>query len=237
MPAVLPEFCGLDRLKPVRVYRRSLPHWRQDGATYFVTFRLVDSIPPGKVREWQYQRECWYAAHGLSRDLLPDEWQTRYQAVSVAERDEFERRAARQLFVELDRCHGACILRHEPAIGIVREALHFSDGLRYRCGDAVVMPNHVHWLLLPLPGHELEDILGVIKGYTAREINKHFGNSGSVWQHESYDRLVRDSAELARTRTYIARNPALARLPPRDRAWQAEWLAQVQVSRLDGWPS
>lgn len=70
----LPEFYGLDRLKPVTVYRRSLPHWRQDGATYFVTFRLQDSIPASKILEWQNQRATWYAAHGLDRDLSPDEW-------------------------------------------------------------------------------------------------------------------------------------------------------------------
>ncbi len=29
----------------MRIYDTTLPHWRQAGATYFVTFRLADSIP------------------------------------------------------------------------------------------------------------------------------------------------------------------------------------------------
>ena len=29
----------------MRVYERNLPHWRQEGGTYFVTFRLADSLP------------------------------------------------------------------------------------------------------------------------------------------------------------------------------------------------
>ncbi len=38
-------FRGLDPDLEVRIYRRGLPRWRQEGATYFVTFRLVDSLP------------------------------------------------------------------------------------------------------------------------------------------------------------------------------------------------
>jgi hypothetical protein len=40
-----PGFRGLDPNLPIRFYQRHLPHWRQVGATYFVTFRLADSIP------------------------------------------------------------------------------------------------------------------------------------------------------------------------------------------------
>ena len=35
---------------------------------------------------------------------------------------------------------------------------------------------------------------------------------GSVWKDENYDRIVRDFDELARYRSYIARNPAKAQL-------------------------
>jgi REP element-mobilizing transposase RayT len=30
-----------------------MPHWRQDGCTYFVTFRLADSVPAELLRRWQ----------------------------------------------------------------------------------------------------------------------------------------------------------------------------------------
>jgi hypothetical protein len=36
----------------LRIYVRSLPHWRQPGATYFVTFRQGDSIPERVLAEW-----------------------------------------------------------------------------------------------------------------------------------------------------------------------------------------
>lgn len=49
-PTSIPEqpvFRGVDveELWPVPGYRRNLPHLRIEGATYFVTFRLADSIP------------------------------------------------------------------------------------------------------------------------------------------------------------------------------------------------
>ena len=46
-----PGFRGLHPDVPVTVYYRHLPHWRQDGATYFVTFRLDDALPQCKLDE------------------------------------------------------------------------------------------------------------------------------------------------------------------------------------------
>lgn len=40
-----PDFQGLRPDRPLTMYHRKLPHWRQDGATYFVTFHLADSLP------------------------------------------------------------------------------------------------------------------------------------------------------------------------------------------------
>ncbi len=37
----------------------NLPHWRQDGTTYFVTFRLADSLPKTKLRQWTLERNEW----------------------------------------------------------------------------------------------------------------------------------------------------------------------------------
>ena len=60
-----PTFRAFDADGPMRVYYRHLPHWRQPGATYFVTFRQVDSIPKAVLAEWFDVRQRWYRAHGL----------------------------------------------------------------------------------------------------------------------------------------------------------------------------
>ena len=48
-PAPPPGFRGLNPEQPVQIYYRHLPHWRQAGATYFVTFRLADALPQEKL--------------------------------------------------------------------------------------------------------------------------------------------------------------------------------------------
>ena len=78
------------------------------------------------------------------------------------------------------------------------------------------MPNHVHVLLTPLPGFELEDIWQAIKSYTAHQINKNINGTGTLWMKESYDHIVRDAEELVRIQQYIRANPAKANLPPHD---------------------
>ena len=95
------------------------------------------------------------------------------------------------------------------------------------------MPNHVHWLVLPLPGFSQEKITGAVKRHTARRINERSGAHGHLWQRESYDRLVRDSRELLRTRRYIARNPACSGGAASGQTWAAEWLDSVQVIDLN----
>ena len=47
----------------IRKTKNRLPHWQQNGVVYFVTFRLVDSIPEGLRSEWAEQREIWLRLH------------------------------------------------------------------------------------------------------------------------------------------------------------------------------
>jgi len=60
---VRPPFVPLDENKAVRIYHRNLPHWRQEGVTYFVTFRLADSIPDHVRQGWEDEKGNWLKAH------------------------------------------------------------------------------------------------------------------------------------------------------------------------------
>src|SRR5687768_14911026 len=62
-----PGFQGLRDDVPVTIYQRHLPHWRQEGATYFVTFRLADSLPREKVEHLLRLRQEWERLHPLPR--------------------------------------------------------------------------------------------------------------------------------------------------------------------------
>ena len=46
-----------------------------------------------------------------------------------------------------------------------------------------------------------------LKGYTARKVNHILGRSGTFWQHENYDRCVRNPDELERIISYVLNNP------------------------------
>jgi len=37
--------------------RGYLPHWEKSGSTYFVTFRLADSLPGFILRQWAFERK------------------------------------------------------------------------------------------------------------------------------------------------------------------------------------
>lgn len=216
-----PVFCGCDVEQPWLVpgYRRNLPHWRLEGATYFVTFRLADSIPETVAQQWRTDRHDWLRMHGIDPAWAEDEparWQASYLRVAAAERRAFEREQQRRFFIELDQCHGSCLL--ERAHAVVGKALEFFHGQRIWTGDYVVMPNHVHVLVQPFPGVKLEEWLYSIKRFTSTALAKDTAlnrpetmRHGHLWQTESFDRIVRDAAELGRTRHYIAQNPAKLR--------------------------
>ena len=215
-------------------YRRNLPHLRLEGATYFVTFRLADSIPESVARQWKEERDSWLRAHGVDPDwaeLDPLRWDAAFIAIPHAERREFEREQQRRFFVELDRCHGCCVL--EKAHGIVCTALEFFHGQRIWTGDYVVMPNHVHLIVQPFPGVQLEEWLYSVKRFTSAEMGKDplldthvVMRKGHLWQTESFDRIVRGLDELARTCRYIANNPAKLR-PGTFALRQAEWCSST----------
>ena len=83
------------------------------------------------------------------------------------------------------------------------------------------MPNHVHVLWTPqIP---LSALLRKVKGPTALRANRLLGASGSFWQDEYFDRMVRNEQEYRRIRQYIESNPVNAGLvaSPEDFVWSS----------------
>jgi carbamoylphosphate synthase large subunit/REP element-mobilizing transposase RayT len=192
------RFRGLDRHGEIKITSRNLPHWRQTGAAYFVTFRLADAVPATLLREWKEELNRWLKFH-------PEPWDSRT-------RHEYQRRFQESREAWLDRGHGSCLLREEFAAEIVANALkHFQD-TRYLLDAFVVMPNHVHALLLPLNGHSLSEILHSWKSFTGKELKSRARKQKIIWQDENYDRIVRDEKELQHFRDYIECNPSKAGL-------------------------
>ena len=91
---------------------------------------------------------------------------------------------------------------------------HIRNGHRksYDLIAAVIMPDHAHVLLRPNDEVDLSRITKGIKGASARLINEHRCSTGSIWQEESFDRIIRDQAEYDEKLTYIVNNPVKAGL-------------------------
>jgi REP element-mobilizing transposase RayT len=200
-----------DPEKNIDHHRRNLPHWQQADAISFVTFRLGDSIPAKALKAWDNERRIWLlhrlpSASGDLSDIL--------SLLSESDRRDYLRRFGKQFHDLLDSGHGSCLLRNPAHSSIVENALLHFDGIRYQLGDYVVMPNHVQVLLAPVPDHGIGGITGSWKRHASREINKLTGSEGTLWQHESFDHLVRDNGSFEGFRRYIRQNPGKARLHP-----------------------
>jgi len=191
-------FTSFDPKSPMSKPGRNLPHWRQEGTTYFVTFRLADSVPAVRIKQFLAEREEWLALHPEPR-LEADE-------------REYHEKFANRFENWLDTGAGSCVLRQPQAAEKVAAALRHFDGERYALGHFVVMPNHVHVLVRPLAGHTLSEILKSWKSFTAREINQSLGRTEALWQDESFDHIVRTPQALEQFTEYIRQNPAKAGL-------------------------
>ncbi|MBA3850617.1 MAG: hypothetical protein C0502_11595, partial [Opitutus sp.] len=121
--------------------------------------------------------------------------------------------------------------------------LHGHREGRYHLYAAAVLPDHVHLLLEPQPKsgapaaqtefHSLTEILHSLKSFTAHAINKASGASGSVWEKESFDRLIRSESDLVEKFNYIADNPRNSGLADVDGAYPFVWLGEPEAARRD----
>ena len=215
MVASLP-FREFDESGEVRIYYHGiLPHWRQTGCTYFVTYRLGDSLPAPVIREFEHERNQWLLHRGIDPIQLKggvNSWKKTIGLLSISDQRLYEQTMATKLNQYLDAGHGSCILKQMELAKVVADSLTHFNQQRVITGDYVVMPNHVHALMRPMSGFELEDILQAIKSYTATKINQKLGVSGQCWMRESYDHLVRDQEQLEAFQKYIRANPSKANL-------------------------
>ena len=120
----------------------------------------------------------------------------------------------------LDSGHGDCWLRDGRIAKLVQDTLLFHAGKKYELWSWVIMPNHAHVVLTPMKGVHLPNVLHSIKSYTAQSANEILGRKGQFWQHESFDRYIRNSRHFASVIRYIENNPVKAGLCLRPEEWQ-----------------
>jgi putative transposase len=112
------------------------------------------------------------------------------------------------------------------SLGNPKVAASFVEALRYgarvrRSYDLiawVVMPNHVHVVLLPHA--KLPEVMRWLKTATASRANRLTGNTGQpFWQREYFDRWIRTAKELNSVVAYVEANPVNAGLALNAEDW------------------
>ena len=219
-PPVNPEatFLGARPSRPHKQWhsRGYLPHLDQPGLVQFLSFRLHDSVPAHVIEQWKTELQCESSLPAADPRVI--ELRKRIA--------EFE-----------DAGHGACYLRDERIAALVQDALLHFDGERYHLLEWVIMPNHVHVLIEPLPGYRLGDIVHSWKSFTAKEANRILERAGEFWMPDYFDRFIRDEKHLAAVREYIRNNPVKAGLveKPEDWKWSSACEDAGRRPALPGW--
>jgi len=130
------------------------------------------------------------------------------------------------------------------------ENLHRLDANAYRLDAFSIMSNHVHTIFQPFisesefltlirwdgitpidryPG--LSKTMHSLKGRTARECNLILGRTGSFWEHESFDHVIREG-KFDKTVRYVLNNPVKAGLVEKWEDWQWNYCRDEIVERF-----
>ena len=195
-------------------YRRTFPHYQFDHSYYFVTFRLFNSLPidiiqmlKGKYRKSESQ---------IIRSV--DE-SRRYSELYNLQKKYFG--IYDRYLDKSESCTN--YLADERIAKIVSDTLFFKDSIDYDLICYCIMPNHVHmllwieWLMKPF-----YKIMQSIKRFSSRKSNLIINRSGTFWEEENYDHIVRDREEYIKIVKFILTNPLRAGLVSKADDW--EWI-------------
>ncbi|MFK7771965.1 MAG: transposase [Saprospiraceae bacterium] len=213
-------------------YRAKLPHIQPIGGTFFITFRLHNSLPKQYLRKIKLELDSKIFEIKTSHYLDPNE-------AIYSERKLY----FKKMDWALDQIYdGTDFLKEEKIAQIVRNRIHQYDGELYDLLAYCIMPNHVHLVfdtsvqLLVKEGLnfknyiQVSEIMRKIKGGSAFEINKILNSKGEFWQRESYDHYVRSGQELKNVIDYVIKNPVVAKLAKEWDEYKFTYLKEYNIT-------
>jgi putative transposase len=174
-------------------HRRNLPHLHPSQGIFFITYRLVDSMPKDIIEKLHNEfmnkkEELIIQPNKHSYFVAFDEYMDRYKT-------------------------DKSFLSIPEVAEINKKALHHFDLKYYQLICYCIMSNHVHLVIkLTDEAPDLSQIMHSIKRYTAKESNIILNKKGAFWMKESYDHLIRSEKELRNVVNYVINNPIKAGL-------------------------
>ena len=143
-------------------WRLRLPHWEVDGHWHFVTIRCHGSLPAA-VKAKLYE--------------------IRQTLGAIEAQSEAFRLLQRQYFLTtvkyMDTGLGFAPFGEARSCELCLKAMNQMEDDGWSVGEATVMPNHVHMLVIRQDEHfSLKQVLNRFKGRSSRWINQELGRSG-----------------------------------------------------------
>ncbi len=208
------------------MYIRNLPHIQPPGATFFITYRLVGSLPVSVIK--QLNEEYYQIENSITCN---DAVEVKNQRANKRRLEFFGRWDS-----ELDNSKYGPHWLSLPEIGrIIRDSLHHHNSRLYDIDTFCILSNHVHVIFTPLMTKarvytSLAKIMHALKSYTANTANRILDRKGQFWQHESYDHVIRNEEELLHYRSYVLNNPVNAKLVDSAERWPWSYCKYLQDS-------
>jgi len=217
-------------------HRRRLPHHYPPGHPIFLTFRINSPLSSeilGQIKtNFEFERKAIDTEQNpVLIEILLEKLKKKYFFITDQAYD-------KQIPVSVN-------LALPNITEIVSKSLLFYDNKSWEVFCFSVMPNHVH-ILLSLMGHKrdyeerkstlsvLSENLKIIKGYTAREINKLLGTKGSIWMREYFDTMIRTEKQFCSCVMYILRNPVKAGLTADIFSWYGNYYNENKIREYTG---
>jgi REP element-mobilizing transposase RayT len=104
----------------------------------------------------------------------------------------------------------------EIAAGLLAAARFYHERQRWHCRLFLLMPDHIHALLIFPAESQMSRVIGEWKHYATRQWS-------IDWQPNYFDHRIRNAAGLAEKYTYVRRNPVVKGLCQRAEDWPWVW--------------
>ena len=132
------------------------------------------------------------------------------------------------------RRHGEPFRDRELASAVIEALQHRRTLGVWRVYAYCLMPDHLHAVVQLMPGaggkpprKDLLQVMGEVGSFTTRQAWD-AGLPGRLWQHDQYDRLLRNDREFDTRCRYVLNNPVR-------KGWVEDWSLWPYSGILDEW--
>ena len=131
-----------------------------------------------------------------------------------------------------------CTFRRRPILArdaiaevLIDELRHARERHSWAVGSYVIMPDHVHFFCAPeFDAKTLPIFVGSWKEWTSKAIKGQLRRTGSIWQQEFFDHVLRSSESYSEKWNYVRNNPVRHGFVANADDWP--WQGEIEDLRL-----